>query len=110
MAIYFRTVLKIWAFVKSRQLQKVRSNPYVERIIGSIRRDCLDHLIILNAEHLKRMLTEYFEYYHHDRTHLGLGKVTPHGSPLDKRSENGRIVKHPRVGGLHRRYEWKEAA
>jgi len=51
-------------------------NPYCERIIGSIRRECLVHLIILNEKHLRRVLTDYFDYYHHDRTHLGLGKVT----------------------------------
>lgn len=48
------------------------NSPYVERVIGSIRRDCLNHVIVLNEEHLKRILTEYFESYHHDRTHLGV--------------------------------------
>jgi len=49
-------------------------NPYVERLIGSIRRDCLDHFVILGARHLKRTLTSYFAYYHASRTHLGLDK------------------------------------
>jgi transposase InsO family protein len=48
-------------------------NPFVERLIGSIRRDCLDHVIVLNSNHLKRILTSYFEYYHNDRTHYQLG-------------------------------------
>ena len=48
-------------------------SPFVERLIGSIRRDCLDHVIVLNERHLKRVLSSYFEYYHHDRTHYGLG-------------------------------------
>ena len=51
-------------------------NPYCERVIGSIRRDCLNHTIVLNEKHLKGILSEYFEYYHHDRTHLGLLKDT----------------------------------
>ena len=57
-------------------------NPYCERIIGSIRRDCLDHLIVLNATHLKSKLKEYFKYYHEDRTHLGLDKDSPFGRPV----------------------------
>ena len=52
-------------------------NPYVERLIGSIRRDCINAMIILNEAHLKHILTEYFAYYHEDRTHLGLAKETP---------------------------------
>jgi transposase InsO family protein len=85
-------------------------NPYVERFIGSIRRDCLDHMIVLNEEHLKRVLADYFGYYHHDRTHLGLKKETPFGRPLQKRPKNGQLIKSPRVGGLHHRYEWRKAA
>lgn len=85
-------------------------NPYVERIIGSIRRDCLDHLIIGNANHLKRKLTSYIEYYHQDRTHLGLEKETPHRRSTQVKPRNGKLIKFPRVGGLHYRYTWKEAA
>jgi len=85
-------------------------NPYCERIIGSIRRECLVHMIILNENHLKRGLSDYFEYYHHDRTHLGLGKETPYRRPTQKRPQNGKLIKFPRVGGLHYRYEWRRAA
>jgi hypothetical protein len=85
-------------------------NPYVERFIGSIRRDCLDHMIVLNEKHLKRVLADYFGYYHHERTHLGLKKETPFGRPLQKRPKNGQLIKFPRVGGLHHRYEWRKAA
>jgi transposase InsO family protein len=52
-------------------------DPFAERLIGSIRRDCLDHAIVLNESHLKRILFSYFQYYHYDRTHYGLGKDTP---------------------------------
>ena len=52
-------------------------NPYVERVIGSIRRECLDHVIIVNESHLRRVLRSYLSYYHRSRTHLGLDKDTP---------------------------------
>ena len=77
-------------------------NPYVERLIGSIRRDCLDHFVILNAKHLKRTLTSYFAYYHGSRTHLGLDKQCPHARQV---SNVGKIVEIPHLGGLHHRYE-----
>jgi transposase InsO family protein len=77
-------------------------NPYAERLIGSIRRDCLDHLVILNARHLKRTLSSYFAYYHGSRTHLGLDKQCPYAWQV---SGVGRIVKIPHLGGLHHRDE-----
>jgi len=85
-------------------------NPYCERIIGSIRRDCLDQLIVLNATHLKSKLKEYFKYYHEDRTHLGLEKDSPFGRPAQEMPEIGNVIAVPRVGGLHHLYEWREAA
>ena len=77
-------------------------NPHAERLIGSIRRDCLDHFVILNARHLKQTLASYFSYYHGSRTHLGLDKQCPRTREV---SRAGRIVKIPHVGGLHHRYE-----
>ena len=77
-------------------------NPYVERLIGSIRRECLNHFVVLNARHLKWALALYFRYYHRSRTHLGLEKQCPFPRPV---SSTGRIVKIPQVGGLHHRYE-----
>ena len=85
-------------------------NPYCERVIGSVRRNCLDHMIILNVTRLKSKLKEYFKYYHEDRTHLGLDKDTPFGRPVQEKPENGKVVAFPRVGGLHHRYEWRDAA
>ena len=86
-------------------------NPFVERLIGSIRRDCLDHVIVLNESHLSRILSSYFDYYHYDRTHYGLGKDTPGERPVQPRPAKGaKVIELPRVGGLHHRYEWKEAA
>jgi putative transposase len=77
-------------------------NPYAERLIGSIRRDCLNHFVILNARHLKRTLTSYFGYYHGSRTHLGLDKQCPFPRQV---SSTGRIIAIPQLGGLHHRYE-----
>jgi transposase InsO family protein len=77
-------------------------NPYAERLIGSIRRECLDHFIILNARHLKRTLASYFSYYHGSRTHLGLDKQCPFPRQV---SGAGRIVQISQLGGLHHRYE-----
>ncbi len=86
-------------------------NPFVERLIGSIRRDCLDHMVIFNEGHLKRILKSYFEYYHEDRTHLGLDKDTPMERPIQQRpGKSAKVIKFPRVGGLHHRYEWNKAA
>ncbi|MCP3871767.1 MAG: transposase [Desulfobacteraceae bacterium] len=85
-------------------------NPYCERVIGSIRRDCLNHMIVLNENHLKAILSDYFEYYHRDRTHLGLLKDTPFERQVQSEPKNGILISLSRVGGLHHRYVWKEAA
>ena len=86
-------------------------NTFVERLIGSIRRECLDHKVILNETHLRRVLSRYFDYYHSDRTHYALGKDTPFERPVQSKPEQrSKVIELPRVGGLHHRYEWKEAA
>ncbi|MFH1681821.1 MAG: integrase core domain-containing protein [Candidatus Eisenbacteria bacterium] len=78
-------------------------NPYVERAIGSIRRECLDHIIIFNERHLRRVLREYFRYYTESRTHLGLAKDCPEPRSVEP-PEMGRVIAIPQVGGLHHRY------
>ena len=78
-------------------------NAYVERVIGSIRRECLDHVIVLNESHLKRILRDYFDYYHICRTHLSLNKNPPEFRAVESVA-SGNIVALPRVGGLHHRY------
>jgi len=68
--------------------------------------DLLDHVIVLNEHHLKRLMTEYIRYYHEDRTHLALGKGAPAGREEVKISDAAcRIVSMPRLGGLHHRYD-----
>jgi len=78
-------------------------NPNVERLIGSVRRECLDHVIIFNEKHLRKVLLGYVEYYTESRTHLGLGKDCPEPRPVEP-PELGRIVSITQVGGLHHRY------
>jgi transposase InsO family protein len=73
-------------------------NAYVERLIGSIRRDCLDHLIIFNEAHLRRVLTTYATYYNTIRTHLALSKDAPLGRSIQR---TGIITRVPHIGGLH---------
>ena len=78
-------------------------NGIAERWVGGCRRDLLDHIIAIDERHLKRVLGEYVFYHHEDRTHLGLSKQTPAGrTPC---AVSGRIVSHPRLGGLHHRYD-----
>jgi transposase InsO family protein len=79
-------------------------NAYVERVIGSIRRECLDHVVVLNAAGLHRVLRAYTAYYLRSRTHLALGKDTPSSRPVAPPSA-GRIIAIPEVGGLHHRYD-----
>jgi len=79
-------------------------NPFVERLVGSIRRECLDHVIVWNERSLRRTLHNCFAYYQRSRTHLALGKDAPEPRPAAP-PEQGRVVAIPQVGGLHRRYQ-----
>lgn len=83
-------------------------NAYVERVIGSIRRECLDHVIILSQAGLRRVLVRYLAYYHDSRTHLSLDKDAPRSPPIAA-PEVGPIVAIPQVGGLHHRYDRRAA-
>ena len=84
-------------------------NAYVERIIiGSIRRECLDHVIIFDERHLRRVLSAYFDYHHRSRTHLSLRKDCPEPRPIQPPSA-GTVIAFPQVGALHHRYERRAA-
>jgi putative transposase len=81
-------------------------NGVAERFVESCRRDLLDHVIVLNERHMKRLMTEYVRYYHDDRTHLGLAKETPAGRFKQcNRRISCRVLALPRIGGLHHRYQ-----
>jgi putative transposase len=79
-------------------------NAYVERVIGSIRHECLDHIIIFNERHLRRILSSYVDYYQRTRTHLSLDKDCPDSRPIMP-PRIGTVVAAPQVSGLHHRYE-----
>ena len=95
--------------VQGMGIQEVRTaprspwqNPYAERVIGSIRRECLNHVIVFSDKHLRRILKSYFRYYHESRTHLSLDKDAPESRRIQA-NKLERIFQIPQVGGLHHR-------
>jgi transposase InsO family protein len=78
-------------------------NPFVERLIGTLRRECLDHVIVFNEAHLTRLLRQFFDYYHNSRTHQALDDNAPNLRAIDP-PERGKVIAIPQVGGLHHRY------
>jgi transposase InsO family protein len=101
--------------VRDMNMEEVLSAPqspwqraYVERLIGSIRRECLDHVIVCHETSLRRILTAYFSYYHATRPHLSLEKDSPEPRKMHP-SELGRVISIPQLGGLHHRYERRAA-
>jgi len=101
--------------VRDMGIREVLSTPrspwqraYVERVIGSIRRECLDHVIVFHESSLRRILASYLDYYHRSRTHLSLGKDSPEPRGIQP-PEMGSVVALPQVGGLHYRYERRAA-
>ena len=105
-------------FIRAMRTKPVRisyrspwQNGTAERWIGNCRREMLEHVVILSERHLVRLVRLYISYYHEDRCHLGLYKDTPDERPVTPRpSPAAKVVALPRVGGLHHRYEWREAA
>jgi len=84
-------------------------NGTAERAVGSVRRELLDHVIVLNEDHLRRLLRDYVDYYNTERVHTSIGDA-PVGRPVESRPSSGaRVVGFPRIGGLHHRYAWCEA-
>lgn len=105
-------------FLKSAGLEPKRTsiqapwqNGTAERWVGSCRSELLDHVIVLNESHLRRLIRDYVNYHHEDRTHDSLGKDTPDARPVcPKPAVNATLTSMPRLGGLHHRYAWSEAA
>ena len=97
------------------EIEEVLSTPhspwqraYVEPVIGSIRRECLDHVIVFDEGSLRRILSSYFNYYHRSRTHLSLEKDSPEPRPIQP-PEIGPVVALPQLDGLHHRYQRQAA-
>jgi transposase InsO family protein len=84
-------------------------NNHVESLIGTIRRECLNHVIVFNEKHLQHILSSYLEYYNETRTHKSLNKDTPNSRIVQFPTAEKRIVAITQVGGLHRRYERRAA-
>ena len=86
-------------------------NGIAERWVGSIKRELLDYVIILNQNHLYHLINEYVDYYNNERTHYNLDKDSPKRRLIQKKpSEESKISSHPRLGGLHHKYTWKKIA
>jgi transposase InsO family protein len=96
---------------KRTSVQAPWQNGVAERWVGSCRREFLDHVIPLHEEHLRRLIGEYVSYYHQDRTHDSSAKDAPQRRPVEpKPAASVAVVSLPRLGGLHHRYQWSEAA
>jgi hypothetical protein len=106
------------AFLKATGLKPKRTsvrapwqNGIAERWVGGCRREMLDHVIPLNEQHLRRLVRDYIAYFHDDRIHDGPDKDTPNRRPVEnKPSPNATVISIPRLGGLHHRYSWRQAA
>ncbi len=103
------------ARVKGLGVREVRTavrapqmNAFAERVIGTLRRECFDHVIVLNERHARRLLAEFFAWYNQDRVHLALAKDAPDYRPVEP-PELGKVVSLPRLGGLHHRYSRRAA-
>jgi transposase InsO family protein len=106
------------AFLKATGLKPKRTsvrapwqNGIAERWVGGCRREMLDHVIPLNEQHLRRLVRDYVSYFHEDRIHDSLGKDTPNRRPVEMQPcPEATVISSPRVGGLHHRYSWQQAA
>jgi putative transposase len=96
---------------KRTSVQAPWQNAIAERWVGSCRREILDHVIALNEPHLRRVIRDYVNYYHEDRIHHSLSKDTPNGRPTEQKPcSKATVISSGRLGGLHHRYTWEEAA
>jgi hypothetical protein len=96
---------------KRTSIQAPWQNGTAERWIGSCRREILDHIIPVNEEHLRRLIREYVRYQQEDRVHNSLSNDTPHRRPIERKpTPDASLISLPRLGGLHHRYTWRQAA
>jgi putative transposase len=108
----------VTAFLKATGLEPKRTsvqapwqNGIAERWVGSVRGEILDHAIAWNEQHLRRLIRDYVSYHHDDRVHDSLEKDTPYRRPVEQKpTSRATVVSHSRLGGLHHRYAWREAA
>ncbi len=104
-----RSISRLGLRPKRTALQSPWQNGTAERFVGSVRRELLDHVVVLGEDHLRRLLREYVEYYNAERVHTSLGDA-PEGRAVQERpSDQAKAIGLPRVGGLHHRYVWANA-
>ena len=96
---------------KRTSVQAPWQNGIAERWAGSVWREILDHVIGLNQQHLRRLIRDCVNYHHDDRIHDALEKDTPNRRPVEQKpNANSIVISKPRLGGLHHRYSWQQAA
>jgi transposase InsO family protein len=100
-SIFVRRVRSLGIRDRPTSARSPWQNGYAERLIGSIRRECLDHIVVKGEQHLRHILACYVDYYNAVRTHLSLGKDAPNGRAIQR---HGRIEGRPMLGGLHHQY------
>jgi putative transposase len=101
---------RLGLYPRRSAFQSPWQNGTAERFVGTIRRELLDHVVVLNEDHLRRLLHEYVAYYNEERVHSSITDA-PEGRPFEaKPSASVRLIRLRRVGGLHGRYTWREAA
>ena len=105
-----RTVAKFGIHLQRTALQSPWQNGTAERFVGTVRRELLDHVVVLSEDHLRRLLRECVEYYNTDRVHSSIGDSPVGRSSETKPSAGAKILRLSRVGGLHGRYTWRDAA
>jgi transposase InsO family protein len=85
-------------------------NGTAERFVGSVRRELLDHVVVLSGDHLRRLLREHVEYYNDERVHTAIGDAPVGRASETRPSDSAKVIGLARVGGLHHRYVWQKAA
>ena len=97
--------------IKRTAFRSPWQNGVAERWIGCLRQSLLHHVIVFNEDHLRRLVSEYVAYHNADRLHCTLDGDAPHGRAIEQRpSPSAKVIGLPRLGGLHHRYQWREAA
>jgi putative transposase len=105
-----RSIRALWDPCFSYGVPDSLQNGTAERFVGTVRRELLDHVVVLSEEHLRRLLREYIAYYNAERVHTSIGDSPAGRSSETKPSDATKIIRLPRVGGLHGRYTWRDAA
>jgi putative transposase len=105
-----RTIRSCGIYPRRTALRSPWQNGTAERLVGSVRKELLDHVVVINENHLRRLLREYIEYYNTEPVHTSIGNAPEGRTVQDRPSDQAKVIGSPRVGGPHHRYVWAEAA